>query len=45
VRSVLDALGQQDPSWLSWKEEQFYDNSIMDKLRREGFLEAVFKQI
>ena len=45
VRSVLDALGQQDGSWLSWKEEQFYDNSIMDKLRREGFLEAVFKQL
>jgi ABC-type nitrate/sulfonate/bicarbonate transport system substrate-binding protein len=45
VRSVLDVLGQQDPSWLSWKEEQFYDNSIMDKLRREGFLEVVFKQL
>jgi NitT/TauT family transport system substrate-binding protein len=45
IRSVLTNLAQQDPSWLSWKEEQFYDNSIMDKLRREGFLDAVFKQL
>jgi NitT/TauT family transport system substrate-binding protein len=45
IRSILNTLGQQDPSWLSWKEEQFFDNSIMDKLRREGFLDEVFKQL
>lgn len=42
---IIDELSFRDRSWKGWKPEQFYDATIIDKLKKEGFLEQAYKQI
>jgi NitT/TauT family transport system substrate-binding protein len=42
---IIDELSFRDRSWKGWKPEQFYDTTIIDKLKQEGFLEQAYKQI
>ena len=43
--SVAERVGGMNSAWLDWKPEQFYDGAFMDKLRREGFIDAVYQQL
>jgi NitT/TauT family transport system substrate-binding protein len=42
---IIDELSYRDKTWREWKPEQFYDSSIVDRLKNEGFLDEVYKQI
>lgn len=42
---IIEELSFRDHSWRAWKPEQFYDAAIIDKLKKEGFLEEAYKQI
>lgn len=42
---VVQQLSLQDKSWLEWPPERFYDISIVEKLKQEGFLDAVYRQL
>jgi ABC-type nitrate/sulfonate/bicarbonate transport system substrate-binding protein len=45
VVATIDILSQQDRSWLNLKPELFYDNTILKKLDKEGFVEAVHRDV
>ena len=45
VRSVIEMNAFADKSWLKWRPEQFYDDSIVKKLEKEGYWDTVYKQI
>lgn len=42
---IIEELSFRDHTWKSWQPEQFYNAAIIDKLKKEGFLEDVYKQI
>lgn len=42
---IIDQLASSDKTWLDWKPEQFYDATVLAKLKREGFLDEVYKQL
>jgi hypothetical protein len=42
---IIDELAFGDKSWLEWKPEQFYDATVIEKLRREDFLDHVYREI
>jgi ABC-type nitrate/sulfonate/bicarbonate transport system substrate-binding protein len=42
---IINESSISDPSWKKWKPEQFFDSTILDRLRKEGFLEKVYSQI
>jgi ABC-type nitrate/sulfonate/bicarbonate transport system substrate-binding protein len=42
----LLALGSSfEKAWSNWSAEQFYDPSIMEKLKTEGFLDRVYMEV
>jgi ABC-type nitrate/sulfonate/bicarbonate transport system substrate-binding protein len=45
IRLVIEMMGLADKSWLEWRPEQFYDDSIVKKLDKDGYWQAVYKQI
>jgi len=45
IAATIDILAQQDRTWLNSKPEVFYDNNILKKLEKEGFLEAVHRDV
>jgi ABC-type nitrate/sulfonate/bicarbonate transport system substrate-binding protein len=45
IAFVLNEQARSDPSWLEWQPEQFYDSTVMQKLQREGYFEAVYQQL
>lgn len=45
VAATLDILGHADQSWHNMKAEHFYDNTVMNRLMAEGFLQGVYKQL
>lgn len=45
IAFVLNDLAQKERAWLDWKPEQFFNTGVLDKLKEEGFLDAVYKQI
>jgi len=42
---IINEFAFRDHSWSALKPELFYDSSIIEKLKNEGFLEEVYKQI
>jgi NitT/TauT family transport system substrate-binding protein len=45
IAATIEILAQQDRTWLNSKPELFYDNGIINKLEKEGFLEAVDRDV
>jgi ABC-type nitrate/sulfonate/bicarbonate transport system substrate-binding protein len=45
IRFIIEQMALKDKSWLEWKPEQFYDDSIIKKLDKEGYWDAVYKQL
>lgn len=45
VAATIEIAAQQDRTWLNSKPELFYDDSIIKKLEREGFLESVHRDV
>jgi ABC-type nitrate/sulfonate/bicarbonate transport system substrate-binding protein len=45
VAATIEILAQQDQSWTNLKPELFYDNSAMEALKREGFLDNIYGQV
>lgn len=45
VAFILQMYGQLDKTWLNWQPEQFYDNFLMEKLKKEGFLDKVYNEL
>jgi len=45
IVATIEILAQQDRSWLNWKPEIFYDNSVINKLEKEGVLDAVHRDV
>jgi NitT/TauT family transport system substrate-binding protein len=45
IAFIIEQMAMRDKSWLEWKPEQFYDTSVIDRLKREGFLEQVYREI
>jgi hypothetical protein len=42
--NFIQQMSLQDESWSDWAPERFYDNRIVQKLKQEGFLDAVYQQ-
>jgi hypothetical protein len=45
IAFIIEELANRDRSWNEWKPEQFYDSTILEKLRKEEFLDLVYKQL
>jgi hypothetical protein len=45
VASLLEWGSTVDKAWSKWRPEQFYDPSIVAKLKAEGFLDRVYEEI
>jgi len=43
IAATIEILAQQDRGWLNSKPEIFYDNGVIKKLDKEGFVEAVYR--
>jgi NitT/TauT family transport system substrate-binding protein len=44
VRAIIEMEGIADKTWLEWRPQQFYDDSIVQKLKKDGYWQAVYKQ-
>ncbi len=42
---IINEFAFRDHSWSGLKPDFFYDSSVIDKLKNEGFLDEVYKQI
>jgi NitT/TauT family transport system substrate-binding protein len=45
IASLLEWGSAVDKAWAKWRPEQFYDPSIVAKLKAEGFMERVYKEV
>jgi NitT/TauT family transport system substrate-binding protein len=45
LKFIIEELSYRDKTWREWRPEQFYDSSIIDRLRKEGYLDDVYKSI
>lgn len=45
IRFIIEQMAMKDKSWMEWKVEQFYDDSIIKKLNKEDYWDAVYRQI
>ena len=45
VASILEWGSAVDKAWSKWRPEQFYDPSIVAKLKGEGFLEREYEEV
>jgi NitT/TauT family transport system substrate-binding protein len=44
VRAIIEMMAFADKSWLEWAPQQFYDDSILQKLKKEGYWQSIYKQ-
>jgi NitT/TauT family transport system substrate-binding protein len=42
---IIDELAYRDKTWREWKTDQFYDSSVIGRLKNDGFLEEVYKHV
>ena len=45
IAFIISELAVRDKSWGDWRPEQFYDSTILDQLKDEGFLELVYQNL
>jgi ABC-type nitrate/sulfonate/bicarbonate transport system substrate-binding protein len=45
IRFIVEQIALRDKSWLEWKPEQFYDDTIIKKLNKENYWDAVYKRL
>jgi len=45
IRFIVEQMALRDKSWLEWKPERFYDDTIIKKLNKEGYWDAVYKRL
>lgn len=45
INFIVQQMALQDKSWLEWPPDQFYDNGLAEKLKQEGFMDAVYRQL